>query len=129
MSRKKLYRPQKLRPLRKLSELPDVPLLSMSRDDLNDTFAAIGLGINHHMLCNARRGEGQRLTLAVALLETAEGVRIVTADMEHGDGVGIEFVDNFVDECARTPGMLATGESIRREVWSVEKRAVLQRKG
>jgi len=95
------------------------PLLDMHPAEMNAVFDELGLENNFGLLQNARRG-GSPAVVAVAFLRGPdhEGGVAVLRELEEGDGVGIECIDEFIAEIQRV-GLLLPQETIYRKVLQV----------
>lgn len=67
--------------------------------------------LHRALLNDARKGKGQEILIVRAILKP--NVVSVLETLDHGDGDGIRYIDEFVEEVILT-GLLKPGESIER---------------
>ena len=101
------------------TKINEKPLVDMTPAELQETFDEIGKPGNRAMLEDARNHKDQDILLALGYLTRPNGDKVlVISDNEYGDGEGIRFVDEWIDEINRC-GLLERGEALGRVVVKV----------
>lgn len=100
------------------AKLPkDVPLLSMSPEDLENTFRSMGSGLDEGILNDARTTDRQVCLISVVLSKQGAPDRIVCAYDEYGDEDHVELCEELVEEAK---AFLHSGESLRVATFDVD---------